>query len=638
MITNTAIEKWTSARSAELYRVDAWGGGYFGIDPSGHLVVYPEQNPAQKVDLYNLVCSLIRREIDCPLLLRFDGIIRHRVRVIQQAFKAAIDEFKYQGNYHLVYPIKVNQQRHVVDSVRRAGRDNEIGLEVGSKPELLAVLAIHDTPNGLLLCNGYKDAEYIELALLARKLGRRSIIVIEQLYEIDTVMDASRRLGVEPELGMRINPLTKGSGRWEGSAGDKARFGLNSYEVISAVERLKANNSIDWIKLLHFHVGSQIPSINAIKNVLREATRMYAELARLCPSLCMFDVGGGLAVDYDGSRTNFSSSMNYTVEEYARDVVWAIMAMCEEEKIPHPGLLSESGRAIVAQHAVLVTEVTDVAPALDAIPELEPPPTQHDILRELYGLYQDLTIKNVNEVFHDALSLKEEVLQRFVAGDLSLLERAYADRICKHLLAKVEKVTSGLKNVPEDMQRLGEIIRDMYFCNFSVFQSLPDLWAIDHLFPVMPIHRLQDEPTRRAMIADLTCDSDGKIERFIDSKEVKSYIKLHELRPGEPYYIGLFFVGAYQEILGDLHNLFGDTNAVHVEVGQNGDVEFTCIVAGDTVREVLSYVQFDAQDLTERLRRSIEKSLRDGSLTPEDSAKLQRRFREGLEGYTYLVV
>ena len=631
------MEKWTTAKSAETYLVDAWGAGYFGISPRGTLAVYPERNPARVIDLHGLVSTLIKRGIEVPILVRFDGILRDRVRAIQDAFANAIKEFGYKGSYRLVYPIKVNQQRHVVDSVRLAGRERPIGLEVGSKPELLAMLAIHDTSDGLLICNGYKDAEYIELALLAKKPGRRSIIVVEQPYEIESILQISERVGIEAEIGIRMNQVSKGAGRWEGSAGEGARFGLNSYEVIEAIEALKARGKEHWVKLLHFHVGSQITAINAIKRVLSETTRMYTELAKLCPSLTMLDIGGGLAVDYDGSRTNFPSSMNYSVEEYARDVVWSVLARCDEAGVKHPDLISESGRAIVAHHAVLVTEVTDVSPVLDAVERLQPPPSDKDILREIYELYETVSVKNCHEALHDALGLKDEILLRFVHGNLTLPERAYADQGLKYLLAKIDRLSANLKHVPEDLTKLGSGLRDMYFCNFSVFQSLPDLWAIDHLFPVMPIHRLDTEPTRRAYIADLTCDSDGKIERFIDLKAVKPYVMLHEYRPHEPYYIGLFLVGAYQEILGDLHNLFGDTNAVHIEMNGEGEVDIAEVVEGDTVREVLSYVQFSAEDLQERLRRSIEVALRNGKLTPEESAKLQKRYREGLDGYTYFV-
>jgi arginine decarboxylase len=631
------MENWNTAKSAETYFIEAWGAGYFGINPQGNLAVYPERNPARSLDLYQLIDSLVKRGIEVPILIRFDGIVRDRVRSIQDAFANATKEFGYKGSYRLAYPIKVNQQRHVVDSVRLAGKQREIGLEVGSKPELLAVLAIHDTPGGLLICNGYKDAEYIELALLARKLGRRSIIVVEQPYEIESIMQISERIGVEAEIGIRMNPVTRGSGRWEGSAGEGARFGLNSYEVIEAIQKLKARGKENWVKLLHFHVGSQITSIGAIKRVLRETTRMYTELAGICPSLSILDIGGGLAVDYDGSRTNFPSSMNYSIEEYARDVVWSVLTCCDEAGVKHPDLVSESGRAIVAHHAVLVTEVTDVAPVLDAVDALQPPPSENDILREIFELYETVSVKNCHEALHDALGLKDEILLRFVQGNLSLPERAYADQGLKYLLAKIDRLSTNLKHIPEDLAKLGPSLRDMYFCNFSVFQSLPDLWAIDHLFPVMPIHRLDSEPTRRAYIADLTCDSDGKIDRFIDLKDVKPYVLLHEYRPHEPYYLGLFLVGAYQEILGDLHNLFGDTNAVHIDMNAEGEIDIAEVIEGDTIREVLSYVQFSPEDLQERLRRSIEVSLKNGTLTPEESAKLQKRFREGLEGYTYFV-
>ena len=501
----------------------------------------------------------------------------------------------------------------------------------------MAVFAIHDTPGGLLICNGYKDEEYVELAIMARKLGRRAIIVVEQLYEIETVLQVAGRLGIEPELGLRMNPATKGSGRWEASAGEGARFGLNSYEVMEALRQLKEHGKDHWVSLLHFHVGSQITAINSIKRVLREATRMYTELARLCPSLCFLDIGGGLAVDYDGSRTNFASSMNYTIPEYARDVVWAILSRCREAEVRPPDILSESGRAIVAHHSMLVAEVTDVAPVLDAVPALEPPPSDHPLLKDLVELYETVSLKNCVEVFHDALAAREDTLMRFEQGDLSLEERAYADRTVKRLFSRIDVLSRGLRNMPEDIAKLGASLRDMYFCNFSVFQSLPDLWAVDQLFPIMPIHRLDTEPVRRAVIADLTCDSDGKIENFIDQKAVKPYVRVHELNPVEPYYLAVFLVGAYQEILGDLHNLFGDTNAVHVDVSPDGQVELAEIIEGDTIREVLGYVQFDPHDLLARLRRSIEVALRNGALSPEESAKMLRRFREGLDGYTYFV-
>ena len=632
------MEKWNVTKSAELYGIENWGGGFFGVNPDGHVTVTPNnKEPAQRLDLYELVKSLRGRGIELPILVRFDGIIRSRVQQVQDAFRAAIESFDYRGHYSLAYPVKVNQQRHVVDAVRAAGRIGGIGLEVGSKPELLAVLAIHDQPNGLLLCNGYKDSDYIELALLARKLGRRSIIIVEQLYEVDTILRKAAKLGLDAEIGIRMKPANRGSGRWSESGGENAKFGLHSYEIAQAVEILKNSGKLSWLKLLHFHVGSQITSINAIKRALTEAGRMFVELSRVTSSMCLLDVGGGLAVDYDGSRTNFQSSMNYTTEEYARDVVWQIQNICDQENIPHPDIISESGRAVVAHHSLLVTEVMDAASMLNAPGEPELPPTKQKTLKEIYNLLHEVSIKSWQENLHDALSLREEVVLRFMQGGLTLSERAYADRTLKYILMKIRAVASELKNIPEDLERLDESLRDTYFCNFSLFQSLPDSWAIEQLFPVMPIHRLQEEPVRRAMLADVTCDSDGKIDHFIDQKDVKKQVNLHPYLEAEPYYLGIFLTGAYQEILGDLHNLFGDTNAVHIGFNEKGESEIVSLIEGDTVREVLSYVQFDAPDLLIRLRTSVERALHDGSLTPEDSAKLQKRFKEALEGYTYLL-
>lgn len=631
------MEGWDITKTSNLYAVDNWSEGYFGINQNGSLVVRPDRVNGG-IDLYEIIRNLVQRGIQVPILLRFDGILRDRVKRLREAFLKAKEEFNYTGEYRPVYPIKVNQQKHVVDTIRLAGREISLGLEVGSKPELMAVLAIHDTPGALLLCNGYKDNEYIELALMARKLGRRSIVIVEQLYELEQIMEISKKVGVEPEIGIRIKPSSKGAGRWETSGGDKAKFGLSTPEIVRAIQILKSAGKDHWLKLLHFHIGSQITSITAIKKVLREATRMYTEVAKLCPSLCFFDVGGGLAVDYDGSKTNFQSSMNYSLEEYARDVVYAIAQATEEAGIPPADIITECGRAMVAHHSVLVTQVIDVAPTADVVNQLDDPPSDHEVLKEFVELYANASVKNCLEVLHDAISMREEALETFIQGDLSLAERAYVDKCFWHTIAKVRRISSDLKYIPEDIEKLDEQLHDTYFCNFSVFQSLPDSWAIDQLFPIMPIHRLKEQPTRRGILADMSCDSDGQVDRFIDLKDVKSYLPLHPLKSPEPYYLGIFLIGAYQEILGDLHNLFGDTNAVHVDLDSEGKIQITHVVEGDTVREVLTYVQYDDKDLVERLRLSIEKSLADGSLSAEDSAKIQKRYKEALEGYTYLYV
>ncbi len=620
----------------EDYSIRAWGKPYFDINPQGHVAVRL-QPKAKSGDLYELVQSLVKRGIEAPILIRFDDILRDRIRCIQRAFDAAINEFRYDNTFRLAYPIKVNQQRTIVGIIAATGRDRLLGLEVGSKPELIAVLSIHDTPGALLLCNGYKDAEYIEIALLATKIGRRSVIIIEQLYELKIVLDIAQKLNIDPEIGFRMRPFNKGSGRWNTSGGDMAKFGLSSHEIVEGIDMLKQAGKIHWVKLLHFHLGSQIPSIVSIKKAVGEAARMYTELARDCPEMCFFDVGGGLGIDYDGSRTSSDSSMDYTIEEYARDVVFAIGDACDKEGLSPPTIITESGRAIVAHHSVLITEVIDVAPALEAVDLLDPPPSEQEVLASLYALYQNVTIDNCHEVLHDAQELKERIFECFVHGTLSLKERAYAEQTFKHLIAKIRLVSRELTDVPTEIKNLDKLLLDTYFCNFSVFQSLPDSWAINQLFPIMPIHRLDEEPKRSGIIADLSCDSDGKIDHFVGRYAPKDFLKLHQSN-GQPYFLGIFLVGAYQEILGGLHNLFGDTNAVHVELDADGCWQINNVIEGDTIREVLGYVQYNPQELVERLRAAIETSLKCGRLSAEESAKLQKKFKEALESYTYLVV
>jgi arginine decarboxylase len=465
----------------------------------------------------------------------------------------------------------------------------------------------------------------------------RPIITVEQFYELETILRASEAVGVVPEIGLRMNPSNRGAGRWAGSAGENAKFGLALYEILEAVKQLKARGMEHCIKLLHFHMGSQITSITAIKKIMKEASRVYTELAKLCPAIEFIDVGGGLGVDYDGSRTNFESSMNYTTEQYARDVVWEIASACSEARVRHPNIISESGRALVAHHAVLVTEVMDVAEIPAPPPELEPAPSKDEKLQELQTLYRELNLKNCHEVFNDAIGLRDEFLQLFIQGNISLQERAYAERTLRFLFTRIRALKAQLKHVPEDFQILDGMLKDTYFCNFSVFQSILDHWAIEQLFPIMPIHRLNTEPTRKAVIADLTCDSDGKIDKFIDLQGVQRHIDLHPYRSDQPYYVGIFLVGAYQECLGNLHNLFGDTNAVHVDVDETGRARITSIVEGDTIKEVLGYVQYSGDDLISGLNSLIDKAVRAGTMSSEDSAKLMQRYKESLGGYTYLL-
>ena len=630
------MKKWQRDQNEACYWIKAWGSPYFGINEAGNVFVQPGQDGVRG-DLFQLVRSLVQRGVEAPMLIRFDDIVRDRIRFLQSAFDSAIEEFDYEGSYRIAFPIKVNPQCHVVDLIEKTGHAQKLGLEVGSKPELLAVLTLSSNLESLLLCNGYKDAEYIELALLAKKLGRRSIIIIEQPYELQLVIDTANRLEVDAEIGFRMKPSNKGSGRWKTSGGDQAKFGLNADEIISCLEQLQNAHKSDWLKLLHFHIGSQITSIEAIKKALNEAARMYVELAKECTSLSFFDAGGGLGVDYDGSKTTSDSSMNYTVEEYARDVVSVIGESCDKAGLSHPTIITESGRALVAHHSVLITEVIDMAPTLNPMEKLPPAPSEHEILATLRSLYEDLTAEHCQEALHDAYELKEKLLDSFMQGNLTLRERADGERCYRHLLAKIHLFAKELPYVPEDIENLDKTLFDTYFCNFSVFQSLPDSWAIEQLFPVMPIHRLNEEPTRRGIIADLSCDSDGEITQFVGRKGAKNYLPLHDFK-NSPYYLGIFLTGAYQETLGALHNLFGDANAVHVELDEEGNWEINHVVEGDTIEEVLTYAQYDPQQLIKQLRILIEKALKAGRLTNEQSAKLQKRFKESLESYTYLIV
>lgn len=621
----------------EAYWTQAWSSGYFDVNSQGHVEVKPNRT-GKGGDLYELVQSLVARGIEAPILLRFNGIISDRINYLQNAFNSAIKEFNYRNYYCTAFPIKVNPQRHVVDIVQQSGRKNLIGLEVGSKPELVAIMTLEESTEALLLCNGYKDAQYIELALTAKKLGRRTIIIIEQVYELKLVIEAAKKIDIDAEIGFRMKLSTKGSGRWESSGGENAKFGLSSEEIMECLAQLDAAGKSSWIKLLHFHVGSQITSIKAIKKALSEGARFYVELAKIAPSLAFFDAGGGLAVDYDGTKTTAESSMNYTVEEYARDVVSAIGETCLKANLPDPIIITESGRAIVAHHSVLITEVLDVTMKPEIVDQLPALPSSHDILVTLNQLYNQLTAANCQETLHDANEYKEKMLDEFVSGSLSLPERAWAESAFKKLIHKIWKVSRELEYVPEDIEILTKSLYETYFCNFSVFQSLPDSWAINQLFPVMPIHRLNEVAHHDAIIADLSCDSDGKIDCFVGQKTSQKTLKLHDFTPSSPYYLGIFLVGAYQEIMGGLHNLFGDTNVVHVDLDQEGKWEIKEVVEGDTIEEVLRYAQYSPEELVQKLRALIERALKTGRISPAESARLQKSFKEALESYTYLVV
>lgn len=615
------------------YGIAKWGEEYFVINQLGHVEVRP--NKKQGGDLFELMESLVAQGIEAPILIRFNGIIRDRIARLTQAFQAAIQEFNYRNKHQMVFPIKVNPQRHVIETVVQAGQNVQMGLEVGSKPELIAVMALESNPDTLLLCNGYKDIEYITLALTAKKLGRHTLIIIEQHYELKLVLEAAEKLGIDADIGFRMKLSNAGSGRWKSSGGEHSKFGLFAHEIVSCTEMLQSQGKGHWVKLLHFHLGSQVTTIESIKKVLKEASRMYTELATLLPSLTYFDVGGGLAVDYDGSKSASDSSMNYTVEEYARDVISAIGEVCLMEGIADPIVITESGRALVSHHAVLITEVIDVTPINQEVEVI--PPSDHEIIKNLLVLNKELSLKNCRESFHDVKELKDRMIDEFIYGQLTLKERGYAEKLARQLLVKIKAFYKQLREAPEEQALLEKILFNTYFCNFSVFQSLPDSWAISQLFPVMPIHRLHETANREAVMADITCDSDGKIDSFIGETTPVQTLKLHDYN-GTPYYIGIFLVGAYQEILGGLHNLFGDTNVIHAELNDQGQWELSRLVEGDTIEEVLHYVQFNTEKLMTQLYELLERALKSGRISLNESAQIKKMFKQSLESYTYLVV
>jgi arginine decarboxylase len=626
-------ERWSIADAGELYDVASWGKGYFSIGSNGHLWVHPSKEPTRGIDLRELVEKLELRGISLPILLRFAEILKHRLADLHQAFQNAITEHAYKGNYCCVYPIKVNQQRQVVEEVLKYGRPYKFGLEAGSKPELLAVLAIADNETPII-CNGFKDDEYIEMVMLAKKIGRQIIPVVEKYTELDLILKHSQRVGVRPVIGLRLKLASKGSGRWKSSGGYRSKFGLTVSEALQALEQMKAVGMEDCLELLHFHLGSQITNIRQIKAAVNEAARIYVELKRSGAGLKFLDVGGGLGIDYDGSQTDFESSVNYTLQEYANDVVYHIQNVCEEAEVPHPTIISESGRAIAAYHSVLVFNVLGVSgfgeDTVVPVPEDAEQP-----LIDLQETYKSLSSKNLLESFHDAQQALDSALNLFNLGYLPLAQRSQAENLYWTICRRIHKMGKDLEFFPEELEALDGMLSDTYFCNFSLFQSVPDSWAVKQLFPIMPIHRLDEVPTHAGVLGDISCDSDGKVDQFIDRRDVKRTLPLHSFN-GDPYVLGAFLVGAYQEILGDLHNLFGDTNAVHVSLGENGNVVLDTVIRGDTVREVLDYVQFSAKTLLEEFRRDVESALRDGHIGYEESGRLLRFYEEGLNGYTYL--
>ena len=628
-------ERWSADRASELYDVASWGKGYFSVDERGHVRVHPDKDPLRSIDLKELVDTLILRGISLPILIRFADILKHRLGELHSAFQVAIHEHHYQGGYTCVYPIKVNQQRQVVEEVLEFGRPYRFGLEAGSKPELMAVMALADNETPII-CNGFKDDEYIEMAMLAQKMGRQIIPVVEKYTELPLIIKYSERVGVRPTIGLRVKLASRGSGRWKSSGGFRSKFGLSATEAMRALQELKDLGMADCLHLLHFHLGSQITNIRQVKGAVNEAARIYVDLARAGAGLRLLDVGGGLGIDYDGSQTDFESSVNYTLQEYANDVIYHVMNVCDEAQVPHPTIVSESGRAVTAYHSVLVFNVVGVSGLgeEDVLPEVSPDSEQP--LIDLQETYRSLSAKNLLESYHDAQQALDQALNLFSLGYLSLEQRCQTENLYWAILRKIQKQASGLDYFPEELEGIDAMLSDTYFCNFSLFQSMPDSWAIKQLFPIMPIHRLDEQPSRNAVLGDITCDSDGKVDQFIDRRDVKRTLPLHPFNGQDDYYLGAFLLGAYQEILGDLHNLFGDTNAVHVRLSETGEVILDSVIKGDTVREVLNYVQFQSEALVTALRRDVESALREGRIGYEESGRLLRFYEEGLHGYTYL--
>jgi len=661
---------WTIEDSEKLYQVQGWGEPYFSINAAGHVTVSPKGDRGGSLDLFELVGALKQRNLGLPLLIRFSDILADRVERLNACFAKAIARYRYPNTYQGVFPIKCNQHRQLVEDLVQFGQPFQFGLEAGSKPELIIALATLNTPNSLLICNGYKDREYIETALLATRIGHQPIIVLEQIEEVLLVIEAARKLGIKPVLGIRAKLSTQGTGRWGESTGDRAIFGLAIPEILTCINQLREAEMLESLQLLHFHMGSQISAISVIKDAIREASQIYVELRSLGAKMQYLDVGGGLGVDYDGSKTNFHASVNYSMQNYANDIVAAVKEACETRRIPAPVLISESGRAIASHQSVLIFDVlstSDVA-SQTPIPQAE----EHSIIRNLWETYKTIKVENYQEAYHDAIQFNQEAKSLFNLGYLSITERARSEQLYWACCQKILEITRTQDYVPDDLEDLEKIMASIYYVNLSVFQSAPDSWAINQLFPIMPIHRLDEEPTCRGTLADLTCDSDGKINQFIDLRDVKSVLELHPLRELEdtetrgrgdaemgrwgdgggipkqpttnnqqpitnnkqPYYLGLFLAGAYQEIMGNLHNLFGDTNAVHIRLTPRG-YEIEQVVKGDTVTEVLGYVQYDAEDLLESVRRRTEQALQEHQITIEESQLLLQNYERSLSSYTY---
>ncbi len=629
------MRKWRIEDSSELYNISGWGLKYFSINERGHVQVTPREG-CVPIDIRDIMDELKLRDVSAPLLLRFPDILDDRIRKISGCFRMAAEEYDYKGQNFVVYPIKVNQMRQVVEEIVSHGNKYNIGLEAGSKPELHAVLAVNTHENSIIVCNGYKDEDYVELALLAQKMGRRIFIVVEKLNELKLIADVSKRLNLRPNIGVRIKLTSSGSGKWEESGGDVSKFGLNSSELLDALDYLQKVKMADCLKFIHFHIGSQITKIRRIKNALREAMQFYVQLSKMGYAIEFVDIGGGLGVDYDGTRSSMGeNSMNYSIQEYVNDSVSALVDVCVKNNLPQPNIITESGRSLTAHHSVLIIDVLETTQLPQWNDNDEIGENAHELARELYDIWDKINPSRVFEDWHDALQIREEALERFSLGLLDLTPRAQIEKLFWSVARDVNDMTRSMKHPPEELRKVARMLPEKYFCNFSLFQSLPDSWAIDQMFPIMPIARLDEKPTRNATLQDVTCDSDGKISNFVSPQGASHSLPVHTVKHGEHYYIGVFLVGAYQEILGDLHNLFGDTAAVHISLTKDG-YEIEQVVDGEPVADVLEYVEYSPKKLVRNLEAWVSASMKRGAITPEEGRQFLNNYRSGLYGITYL--
>ena len=629
------MKKWTIEDSKELYNINGWGVSYFGVNEDGNVYVSPSKDQT-RIDLKEVMNELALRDVTTPVLLRFPDILDNRIEQTASCFQKAKKEYDYKAENFIIYPIKVNQMQPVVEEIISHGRKFNLGLEAGSKPEVHAVIAVQCQSDSLIICNGYKDQSYIELALLAQKMGKRIFIVIEKLNELEIIAKAAKKLNVKPNLGIRIKLASSGSGKWEESGGDASKFGLTSSELLEALRILDEKGLHNCLRLIHFHIGSQITKIRRIQTALREAAQFYINLHKMGYNVDFVDCGGGLGVDYDGTRSPSSeSSVNYTIQEYVNDCVYTFVDAANKNNIQHPNIITESGRSLAAHHSVLVIDVLETASLPRMSEEFEPTETDHQLVKDLYEIWDNLNPRSILEDWHDAEQIREEALDLFAHGIVDLKTRAEIEGMYWSICREINTLTKQLKHVPEELRKMDKLLADKYFCNFSLFQSLPDSWAIDQLFPILPIQRLDERPTRNATLQDITCDSDGKIANFVTNRHISHVLPVHQLKKTEQYYLGVFLVGAYQEILGDMHNLFGDTNAVHISV-KDGRYHIDQIIDGETVEEVLDYVQYNPKKLVRQLEIWVAKSVKAGKISLEEGKEFLSNYRSGLYGYTYL--